>query len=433
MTKFPCVECGKCCRKNQKSILCDNCDRWMHLSCTGITCTQFEALGASDDSFFCIECCKIIFPFQDVTSDEFKMLFTEDSSKNDIISAISSFISPTNSIFTDQYLSINNFKHKYANNDDFLILHINIRSISKNIGKVEELLGHLEKIPEIIAVSETKLNHSFSNHLDGYNFVQANSSTKAGGVGIFVKNTIDFSVVNSYNLNVNACENIWIEVNLTDNKKSVIGVIYRHPSYQISDFHDNLEISLNKLSNNNINYYICGDINVDLLKCDNQPMIQKYNDMLFSMGCIPLINMPTRITHHSATLIDHIYTNNVKCDIQSHILLHDISDHLPVCALINNLKTRALSHTSLMRNTKNFDTERFILDLEFKLYGINEITPSNRVDVNEMFNKFVDIFSKTLEKHAPLKKASRKQLKLQQKPWITKAILISIKKKEQII
>ena len=287
-------------------------------------------------------------------------------------------------------------------------------------------------IPKIIAVSETKLNNSFCNHLDGYKFVQANSDTNAGGVGIFVKNTIDFSVVNDYKLDANVCENIWIEINLTNNKKCVIGVIYRHPLYQISNFQDSFEISLNKLSNNNMNVYICGDINVDLLKCNNQPMIQKYSDMLFSMGCIPLINMPTRITNHSATLIDHIYTNNVKYDIQSYILLHDISDHLPVCALINNMKTRTVSHKNFFRDTRNFVTEKFIEDLASNLFDINEITPTNRLDVNEMSNKFVDIFANTLEKHAPLKKTSRKQKKLQQKPWITKAILISVKKKNKL-
>ena len=181
-----------------------------------------------------------------------------------------------------------------------------------------------------------------------------------------------------------------------------------------------------------MDFYICGDINVDLLKCNNQPMIQKYSDMLFSMGCIPLINMPTRITNHSATLIDHIYTNNVKYDIQSYILLRDISDHLPVCALINNMKTRTVSHKNFFRDTRNFVTEKFIEDLASNLFDINETTPTNRLDVNEMSNKFVDIFVNTLEKHAPLKKTSRKQKKLQQKPWITKAILISVKKKNKL-
>ena len=37
-----------------------------------------------------------------------------------------------------------------------------------------------------------------------------------------------------------------------------------------------------------------------------------------------------------------------------------------------------------------------------------------------------------LDRHAPLKKANQKYLKLSQKPWITKGILCSIKKRDSI-
>ena len=173
---------------------------------------------------------------------------------------------------------------------------------------------------------------------------------------------------------------------------------------------------------------------MDLLKSDSQPMIQKYKNMLFSMGCISLINLPTRITNQSASLIDHIYTNNVNYDIQSYILLHDISDHLPICAIIKDIKARKVSRANFTRNTTNFVAENFLLDLESKIYDMNINTrkPHNSLDVNALFDKFWDTFSSTLNKHAPLKKASRKQKKLQQKPWITKAILNSFKKKNNL-
>ena len=97
-------------------------------------------------------------------------------------------------------------------------------------------------MPDIIALYEMKLNDQFCDHLLGYQFVQANSNTNSGGVGMFIKNNINFALVNTYDLNINACENIWIEVKLHNNQKSVFGVIYRHPTYQISDFQENLEI-----------------------------------------------------------------------------------------------------------------------------------------------------------------------------------------------
>ena len=230
---------------------------------------------------------------------------------------------------------------------------------------------------------------------------------------MFIKNSINFSVVNTYDLNVNASENIWIEVTLHNHKKSVFGVIYRHPTYQISDFQENLEILLDKLNNNNMIYCICGDINVDLLKRDSQPIIQKYKDMLCSMECIPLINLPARIRNQTASLIDHIYTDNVNYDIQSYILVYDISNLLPIIAIISNIKAREVSHANFTKNTRNFVAENFLLDLESKIYDmyINTRKPQNSLDVNALFDKFLDIFSSTLDKHAPLKNAFCKQKK----------------------
>ena len=38
------------------------------------------------------------------------------------------------------------------------VIHFNVRSIIKNKRKIEELLYDLNKSPDIIAISETKLN-----------------------------------------------------------------------------------------------------------------------------------------------------------------------------------------------------------------------------------------------------------------------------------
>ena len=40
------------------------------------------------------------------------------------------------------------------------------------------------------------------------------------------------------------------------------------------------------------------------------------------------IDLPTRITDHSKTLLDHIYVNNPKHSYTSGVLLCDLSDHM---------------------------------------------------------------------------------------------------------
>ena len=57
-------------------------------------------------------------------------------------------------------------------------------------------------------------------------------------------------------------------------------------------------------------YYIGGDFNADLLKSNSDINIKDFMNLTYSLGCIPLITLPTRITTTSSTLLDHVYTNN---------------------------------------------------------------------------------------------------------------------------
>jgi len=70
------------------------------------------------------------------------------------------------------------------------IVHLNIRGLKKNLDKLVNLIYDLKKSPEIIAVSETKINKKhtpfFQTKICGCNFVHADSDQKAGGIGIYI-------------------------------------------------------------------------------------------------------------------------------------------------------------------------------------------------------------------------------------------------------
>ena len=55
------------------------------------------------------------------------------------------------------------------------------------------------------------------------------------------------------------------------------------------------------------------------------------------------------------------------------------------------------------------------------------------MDSNFSLNSFKDTIYEVLDKHMPLKKANKKELKLEAKPWITPGILISIKRRDQLL
>ena len=50
-------------------------------------------------------------------------------------------------------------------------------------------------------------------------------------------------------------------------------------------------------------------------------------------------------------------------------------------------------------------------------------------DINECWNEFESVFGSTVFYHAPIKILNKKDQKLKAKPWISKGIIVSIKKK----
>ena len=61
-------------------------------------------------------------------------------------------------------------------------------------------------------------------------------------------------------------------------------------------------------------------------------------DFMFTHGIFPVIQNPSRVTDTCATLIDNFYVNVLEYKISSGLLVNDISDHLPIFAVLDKLK-----------------------------------------------------------------------------------------------
>ena len=72
----------------------------------------------------------------------------------------------------------------------------------------------LGKTPDIKAISETKLKANFSFLLEVYNFIQKDSKSNAGGVGIFITENIANSIGHTFDLNEKGCEEIWTKIEI---------------------------------------------------------------------------------------------------------------------------------------------------------------------------------------------------------------------------
>ena len=85
-----------------------------------------------------------------------------------------------------------------------------------------------------------------------------------------------------------------------------------------------------KISTEDKNCYLMCDFNLNLMNHHSHQLTGAFLDIMYANMFFPLITLPTRITAHTATLIDNIFTNcSGKC-LFSGLLFSDISDHLPI-------------------------------------------------------------------------------------------------------
>ena len=99
------------------------------------------------------------------------------------------------------------------------------------------------------------------------------------------------------------------------------------------EFNKHIESYMNEMRNTNKNVYLCGDFNIDLLKCSNHKETKEFIDVMYGHGFYPLISKPTRVNSCTATLTDNIFTNNIDVKTTCGIFIDDITDHFPVFML----------------------------------------------------------------------------------------------------
>ena len=78
------------------------------------------------------------------------------------------------------------------------------------------------------------------------------------------------------------------------------------------------------------------------------------------------------------------------------------------------------STVTLIRDIKNFKIEKFLNKLTEGMELLGDIKEEC---IDNYTEKFIEIFHKTLNIHAPLRIQSRKETKLKNKPWLCKGIV----------
>ena len=68
--KFPCMICAKNVSENVKAVQCHLCERWVHIKCNNLNNIDYSYLRNNNESWYCIDCCSTIFPFNSMSSNK---------------------------------------------------------------------------------------------------------------------------------------------------------------------------------------------------------------------------------------------------------------------------------------------------------------------------------------------------------------------------
>ena len=194
------------------------------------------------------------------------------------------------------------------------------------------------------------------------------ATTQGGGVGIFVNKNLKFKELPELSIFIDkVIETIFIEVELPNKSKIIVGSLYRPnsahinltPSQQLEQFIESMHSILSKIINSGKKAYLFGDINIDILKIDSHKQSCDYVNSLFSLGFLQLITATTICIHNSSTLIDHIVTNDMQPLYECGALTNRISDHFPIFYILNTSKPKNGQKSIRTRHINPENTQKF--------------------------------------------------------------------------
>ena len=372
-------------------------------------------------------------PFEDGADDDYDPLDDANPDLNFFNSDVQSISNALNSYYyAEDDLNDNDIvtSHSY----DLAMFHMNIRSLPKNNDALKMYLSSLRIRFDVIALSETWLSAEtcelpyISNDYSHIKMFRDNR--RGGGTSLFIHDSCEHHPINELNVSNEYIECIFAELKHTVNSKStVVGAIYRPPNTDIVSFLDHLSTILSHQALHSKNIYLMGDFNINLLNHSTHQHTADFIDMMFQHSLLPMVNRPTRFSNTTNTLIDCLFTNNTEVHSSlTGILLTDISDHLPIIHLtplrdLTKISTPQNNHKVpiINPNTLNSMSRALLTQDWHHVFNTN--------DPEEAFNNFSSIIAQAYSNHIPLRQTSKKR---HGKPWITSAIMKSIKRKNKL-
>ena len=462
-------KCPTCLRKVQSfcyKISCSLCRNVYHANCIS---WSHNDIVFNRDSWFCNNCLNNELPFHHIEEEnEFQAVITESRlgfpalyqnfdelvfnpfEINDDTSSPLDEIDPDFQFFTSsQYLE--GTKCDYYLEDSFIskissntlyegqlsLYHMNCRSLPKHFDSIQLYLDSLSFKFPFIGFSETRITEAKEDlyNLDGYFPIhEYREHRSGGGVSLFVQNDVPFTRRADLEYFDSEMESIYIEFDksvFSTKSNVILALIYRMPDSNVETFTERMDNTLNTIIRKEKKlFYLMGDINVCLLKSDSHRASTAMLDMFYSYNVFPIIGKPTRVTRDTATVIDHIWTNNmtIESDHVQGILCSTISDHFSIFHIaVNTKQLDTNDYTPVLR--RSF-TQNNLNKFKDQLRSINWNSILIENDPQIAYTSFHNVISKLYNTCFPLRPTPKKYYN--NKPWLTAAMKEAIKYKNKL-
>ena len=301
---------------NQK-YHCVLCNRTVHKRCI---CTD-------DNLFYCHYCLAESLPFLNIVDDReyYGMFSIQQHSLKEKVSDLvypRLNLNPYNTSIDSKFINnefidadINHYNTVYGQSCDYSdtdqlnkilpnqlstnlqsIVHFNVRSIVANLDSIYSNLKMLSHKFSIIAVTETWTDSSSEDRIEipGYGKIIKSRdiliASRGGGVAIFYSLDLAVNVKVRADLSCpdnNIMESLFIQIshNNLSVKDIIIGVVYRRPGTNLTNFNEHFAALLEKINLESRPTYILFDFNIDLL--NSNTCNQLFLNDLSSSGFFP--------------------------------------------------------------------------------------------------------------------------------------------------
>ena len=355
---------------------------------------------------------------------------------------------PENSIITDNldsvlwsdkcdYIDIEDCVNLNPNCCNLIVMQLNVRSLLSNQSTLNQLLRDLENRKskvDLILLCETFLTGQPCRpvSLPGYRFISSErANRKGGGKGILVREEI------MYKVRADLCpfvegmiESTFIEIVVKNRKSIVVGSLYKPPDKHPKIFTNSLNETVAQINAEGKELILGMDHNMDLIKSSEHKLIQQFLDDLLNNDIFPTITRPTQVTHATATLIDNIFVSKVlHQDFKSAVLLNDMSDHMPLLAMLK--QTKVTDKTNLELKSRNLNDTKIGI-IRDELFTVDWIGELNNKSSSENFTKFCSIVKSIMDKVSPERTIIISHKHIYVEPWMTHGIELASRKKLEL-